>query len=211
MTHLRTPILNINSIQLRHIRTVRTCPYTHHPHPNPCYPALTCTLTTDRDISQNLTFREEKTSPFPQNSQTTLARISPSDSKADQVPISRFGSPSPMLWGGPGAGLKSATIHSPPKPQSMLPCTHVHLNNRPQPFPKPSLSRKRNFAFPTNFSNDPLRKLITAIRILTQSQYRASSHPSPMLWGGAGGGVEIRDHPLTTQTSNHATLLSRAP
>ncbi len=94
----------------------------------------------------------------------------------------------------------------------MLPCTHVHLNNRPRPVPKPNLTGRKHFAFPTKFSQQPsLRESMPAIRILTKSQRRASSHPSLMLWGGAGGGVEIRDHPLTTLAPNHATLLSRAP
>ena len=73
----------------------------------------------------------------------------------------------------------------------MLPCFHVHLNNRPRPFPKPNLSRRKNLAFPQNSQTTPCENQAPAIRILTKSQHRASSHPSLMLWGGAGGGVEI--------------------
>ena len=103
-----------------------------------------------------------------------------------------------MLWGGAGGGveIRDHTLTT-IQPQSMLPSSHTRklTTDRDLSQNRAVIAGSKNFAFPTKYSQQPsLRESTPTYSIADQVPIsRFSSHPSLMLWGGAGGGVEIRD------------------
>ena len=102
--------------------------------------------------------------PCPQSAPCQILIPAARTHRRERFQFSSTSHPSLMLRGGAGGGVETATIHSPFPPQSMLPCSQTA----------------------------PCQILIPAARIHRRErfQFSSTSHPSMMLRGGAGRGVE---------------------